>query len=114
MAQLENKIMINKVILLISLLLTLTACNSEKTEIKVKDYQRIHKRNSGYYLIFTDKGVFKNGDNYLFFKFNSSDIQNEIEKNNCYNIKTRFWRVTFLSMYKNIMTLDKINCKQLN
>ena len=44
--------MINKVILLISLLLTLTACNSEKTEIKVKDYERIHKKNSGYYLIF--------------------------------------------------------------
>jgi hypothetical protein len=111
--------MINKRILFIFLLLTLTACNSERIEIKVKDYERINTsypirnystnsiyiKNDIYYLISTDKGIFKNSN---------SDIQNKIEKNNCYNIKTRFWRVTFLSMYKNIMTLDKINCKQLN
>jgi len=100
----------SKIILLSFLLLTITACNPEKVKIKVKDYERIYNENNSYYLIFTDKGVFKNGDNYFYFKFNSSDIQNQIEKNYCYNIKVRFWRVPFLSMYKNIMKLEKVSC----
>jgi len=104
-----------KLLLTSSLILLLTSCNAENITIKVKNSERITQvskgSSSGYYLIFTDKGVFKNGDNLLVLKFNSSDIQNKIEKDSCYQIKTRFWRIPFLSMYKNIMSLKKTECK---
>lgn len=105
-----------KLLIISCLILSLTACNSENFTIKVKNSERItsvsNGTSSGYYLIFTDKGVFKNGDNFFVFKFDSSDIQNKIQKDNCYKVKTRFWRVPFLSMYKNIMSLKKIECKK--
>ena len=106
-----------KNLILIPLLaLTLSSCNEESIIVKVKNSERITTMSegvsSGYYLIFTDKGVFKNGDSFIVFKFNSSDIQNKIEAGNCYKINTRFWRIPFFSMYKNIMRLEELNCEK--
>lgn len=58
------------------------------------------------YLIFADAGVFENTDTLLHFKFNSSDIYNQMKEGEAYNVTTYGWRVPFLSMYPNIIKID--------
>lgn len=104
-------IKINKALLLVITASLLSACNPEHHTIKVKNTERITRSGGGgYYLIFTDGGVFKNGDSLVAWKFNSSDMQNNIEAGECYLVKTRFWRIPFLSMYKNITKLTQVDC----
>jgi hypothetical protein len=93
----------------------LVGCNAEKHIVRIDDKERITEVYNGisdsYYLVFSDKGVFKNADSILFFKFNSSDIQGRLKKGACYEIETRFWRINFLSMYKNIMSVSaELDC----
>lgn len=57
------------------------------------------------YMVFSDKGVFKNTDSIFIFKFNSSDIYGEIHENNSYEISYYGWRFRLLSMYPNIKTV---------
>lgn len=59
------------------------------------------------YLVFTDKGVFKNTDSILIWKFNSSDIYGEISKGDKMKIKYYGWRVPFFSIYPNIKSVQK-------
>lgn len=96
------------------LALTLMSCNSEVQEVEIKNKERVTKVKNGndesYYLVYTDKGVFKNEDSWLLIKFDSSDIHNELIEGECYKLKTYFWRNRLLSMYKNIRSVSKINC----
>ena len=59
------------------------------------------------YLVFTDKGVFENTDSLLNFKWNSSDIYGELKVGETYTFNVYGWRVPFLSMYKNITSVEK-------
>lgn len=59
------------------------------------------------YLVFTDKGVFENTDSLLNFKWNSSDIYGELKAGETYTFNVYGWRVPFLSMYKNIVSVEK-------
>lgn len=58
------------------------------------------------YLIFTDKGTFKDEDALVFFKFNSSDVYGQLEKGRSYTCKVFGWRMPLFSSYRNI-----ISCK---
>lgn len=60
------------------------------------------------YLIFTDKGVYENGDSIWFWKFNSSDVYGQLKVNQCFKAKTNWFRVPFLSMYQNIIKVEQI------
>lgn len=76
-----------------------------KTEVK-------RNKTSDKYLIFAtnsegEKIVLENTDSIAFFKFNSSDIQGDIEIGETYKIKTSGIRMPFLSMYKNIIDIEK-------
>lgn len=55
------------------------------------------------YLVFTDKEVFENTDEFLRFKFNSSDIYAKLKDGQTYEFTLIGWRLNFFSMYRNII-----------
>lgn len=85
--------------------------SGEEIQITVTDKERITKSSGksveSKYLIFTDEEVFENVDAMTFFKFNSSDIQGHLHQDSTYNVKVVGWRVPFLSMYRNIIKVQK-------
>lgn len=74
--------------------------------ITVTEKERITKKETSYYLVFTDGEVFKNEDSLLQLKFNSSDVHSQLKVGGTYSCKVNWFRVPFLSMYRNI-----IECK---
>lgn len=63
------------------------------------------------YLIYTDNGVYQNTDTIFYFKFDSSDVQNEAQVGSKCEANVYGFRVPFLSWYKNIIN---ITCTSLN
>lgn len=59
------------------------------------------------YLIFTSRGVYKNTDNLLFLKFNSSDLYGQLIEGRTYRCEINGLRIPLLSTYKNL-----IKCKE--
>lgn len=55
------------------------------------------------YLVFTTKGVLKNSDTIAYLKFNSSDIQSELEAGYVYELVVCGNRSKWRSDYKNIV-----------
>ncbi len=98
-----------RLIIILTSLLLLNSC-ADYVNVKVEDKERISTINDSYYLIFTDKGVFKNDDNVFFLKFNSSDLYGKLKIGDCFSLKKRFWRLKIFSMYENIMEAEKIQC----
>ena len=72
-------------------------------DITIKDKTAMVKEDGGYYLVFTEHEVFENTDQFIIGKFNSSDIQNQLEFGYTYKVKAMGWRVPFLSWYRNII-----------
>ena len=56
-----------------------------------------------YYLIYTDKEVFKIEDSLIFGQFNSSDVYGMIAEGETYKFKVFGLRIPFLSTYRNIV-----------
>jgi hypothetical protein len=86
--------------------------NKETITFTVKDKQ-IKMRGSGenkedVYMIYTDKGVFENTDDIFLGKWNSSDIQNDLEIGKTYKADVYGWRIQFLSTYKNISNVEDL------
>lgn len=71
--------------------------------VTVTDKERVVKRDDSYYLVFTETEVFKNEDAFLFFKFNSSDVQGKLRVGETYDVKVNGFRVPFMSAYRNIL-----------
>jgi hypothetical protein len=61
------------------------------------------------YMVYTQGEVFSNTDSMMNFKFNSSDVQNDLEVGNEYILRVYGWRVPFLSMYRNILSAKEVN-----
>jgi hypothetical protein len=58
---------------------------------------------SGKYLIYTDEeGVFQDTDAIWYFKFDSSDVYNQLREGGEYECEVYGWRVPFFSWYPNI------------
>ena len=74
---------------------------------RVKDKQIKRSGDTDIYLVFTDKGVFKNTDRVWAFKCNSSDVQNEIEIGRTYQFRTEGLRIQACSKYKNIIDVKE-------
>ncbi len=86
--------------------------SKEEVKFKIKDKQ-IKMEKSGdnindIYFVYTDIGVFTNTDDAFLLKFNSSDVQNELNIGSTYKATVYGFRVPFLSIYKNITTVSKI------
>lgn len=60
------------------------------------------------YLVFTDVETFENTDCFIWFKFNSSDLQGKLKKGVEYEAKVYGWRIPFLSAYRNIVKAEKV------
>lgn len=57
---------------------------------------------SSKYLVFAEGETFENTDLFWIGKFNSSDIQGQLQPNRAYRVTVYGWRVPYLSMYRNI------------
>lgn len=79
--------------------------NQQAITITVDEKERVcDGSDSCRYLIFTERnGVLENTDSLLHGKFNSSDLYNEVEPGETYEVTTVGWRIPFLSMYPNIL-----------
>lgn len=88
-------------------LYTIVKLNSERVvelvEIRSK-IERCKTKDTCKFLIMTDKGVFENTDSLINFKFNSSDVFNELQVGGTYNLTVNGWRVPFMSWYPNIVS----------
>ena len=81
---------------------------SEKTiEVMVTEKERITtgrgKTIDSKFLVYTEGGVFENTDSWLYFKFNSSNVQNELKVGESYMVRVAGWRIPLFSWYKNII-----------
>ena len=66
------------------------------------------ERVSDTYLIFTNKGVYSDKDDWRFFKFNSSDMYNKFSQKirKPVTFEVTGFRVPFLSWYQNIIWVE--------
>lgn len=81
--------------------------SKDEVTFTVSDKERVITEDASYYLVFTDKGVFKNGDAYWQLKFSSSTLQGKLVNGETFTCTKNFWRVPFLSWYENLLTCNK-------
>lgn len=89
-------------------------CDRDAYIVTVTDKERVYESRSSRYLVFTrlqngQVRVFENTDSLLEGKFDSSDIQGEIEVGKTYQFETYGWRVPLFSEYENITRVTQIN-----
>lgn len=58
------------------------------------------------YLVYTTAGVFEDEDSLWYWKFNSSDVYNQLEKGQTYTATVYGFRVPFMSWYRNIISVN--------
>jgi hypothetical protein len=75
---------------------------------KVEKTERINSGKTSKYLIFTDKEVLEDTDNWLFLKFNSSDIYGKIKEGKTYKFSVAGLRMPMLSRYRNIKRAEEV------
>lgn len=75
---------------------------------KVTDKERVCEsgNTSCKYLIFTNKGTFKDTDSFLYGKFRSSDVYGMIQRGRTYVFTVAGWRLPFFSGYPNIVKVQ--------
>lgn len=105
----DKSIFISGIIFLILLFAYPTTYHASKTstELTVVDKERIGLNGEYKYLIYGEAEVFENTDKLLYLKFNSSDVQRDLEIGETYVVEVAGWRVPFLSMHRNIIKIVK-------
>ncbi|GAB4143714.1 MAG: hypothetical protein OHK0017_01430 [Patescibacteria group bacterium] len=82
----------------------------ESLVITVKSKERTcYSRSNCKYLIYTEKEVFENVDDFTLAKYNSADLYNQMDPGKTCFIKVRGQRVEFLSKFRNIV--EVVECK---
>ena len=91
--------------------------NDTDYTITVTDKERIYEgsgnTSSSKYLVFGDDDngnslVFENTDCFIRGKWNSSNIQGQLKEGNTYKVTVVGYRVSFFSMYQNIIKIEEI------
>jgi len=105
----DKNVFLLGVLFLIVLFAYPTAYHASKTstELTVLDKERIGLNGDYKYLIYGEEEVFENTDVFLYFKFNSSDVQRDLRIGETYEVEVAGWRVPFLSMHRNIIRVIK-------
>jgi hypothetical protein len=84
--------------------------SSETIETEISDKERITtgkgEEIQSKFLVYAKAEVFENTDSWLYFKFDSADVQNEIKLQNVNKIKVAGWRVPFFSWYRNVISVE--------
>lgn len=88
--------------------------NRHSAVITVTEKERVNQSDDSYYLVFgkDESGktvVYKNADDLFRMKFNSSDVQAQLEIGNTYEVQLVGLRVPFFSMYENILSAKEID-----
>ena len=95
----------------------ISSFNDTEYTITVTDKERIYEgsgdTSSSKYLVFGDDEngnalVFENTDCFIRGKWNSSNIQGQLKEGNTYKITVVGYRVSFFSMYQNIIKIEEI------
>ena len=85
----------------------------ELVVFNVKDKERVVTGSgdsmTSKYLVYTDKGVYENTDTIWYWKWNSSDVYNDLEVGKTYQVKVYGFRIPFLSWYKNVVEVVSSN-----
>jgi len=76
-------------------------------EVTVTDKQRITNGSDSKYIVFTDKETFENTDAFFHQKYDSSDVYSRLKVDCSYNMDVYGWRVPFISLYRNIIKINK-------
>ena len=63
---------------------------------------------SSKYIVFTDKETFENSDSLLRWKFNSSDLQGSLKRDQQYDLKVYGFRNHPFSIYRNILSATPV------
>lgn len=58
------------------------------------------------YLVYTAQGVYENTDDLLNWKFNSSDLYNQLQEGNAYSCDVVGWRNGLFSWYPNLISCE--------
>ena len=91
--------------------------NDTEYTITVTDKERIYEgsgdTSSSKYLVFGDDEngnslVFENTDCFIRGKWNSSNIQGQLKEGNTYKVTVVGYRVSFFSMYQNIIKIEEV------
>jgi hypothetical protein len=77
--------------------------NIQIEDVTIVGTQVKRDNNKDVYMVFTDKGVFKNTDSLLWFKFDSSDVQSILMQNKKVRVKHAGYRIPFFSAYPNVI-----------
>ncbi len=84
------------------------------SQVRIEDKEKVVAMREdsleSYYLVFTDKKVFKNEDSWAYFKFDSSDLYGKLQEGHCYDLKANWWRNNLFSLYENIITAKEVEC----
>jgi len=80
----------------------------ESVEFTLVGKERVGDSDSSKYLLFTDDETFENSDIFILAKFESSDIYGQLEKGKTYRAKVCGYRIGFLSMYRNVISIYEI------
>lgn len=100
-------IIVGVILLILSAPIVAYSTQAEVT-VTVEKTERINTAKDSYYLIFTDKEVFKDTDTIWFLKFNSSDIYGKLKAGKTYKCKVNNWRVPLFSWYRNILSIEEV------
>jgi hypothetical protein len=89
-----------------------TSFNDHTYIVTVTDKERINKSDDSYYLVYTkdESGnvhVFENEDIMVRMKFNSSDVQGQLEEGQTYVFTVVGYRIPIFSWYENIIEVEK-------
>ena len=95
-------------ILILAIYPTTYILSQEDVTITIVKTERITKGDDSYYLIYTKDETFKEEDDLLFLKFNSSDIYGKLLVGETYNVSVAGFRIPFLSSYRNIVGINKV------
>lgn len=113
---------VSAVALILGSSLCLSYCTQDTVDVKIVDKyiktERSGETSKGVFYVVGEKKngekeVFKNSDSLAFFKFNSSDIQQQIDMGKTYRLDVNWVRMPFFSMYRNIISADLIKSETI-
>lgn len=96
-------------------LLGLTYCTKSTETFKIVDkYVKGNSVGAGEFYIVGEnkkgeKEVFKNTDSFAFFKFDSADMQQQVNLGSTYKLDVNWMRVPFFSMYRNVLDVELVS-----
>lgn len=92
---------------ILDLLLAWTSRRHVIATVNHKERVYYPKKLKSLYLVFTDKGVFRNQDSWAFLSFDSSDVYSKLERGSTYKFTIYLYRSRWSSDYPNILKINK-------